>query len=808
MMLLAATEARTEIRMEWLHAPEAWVTMLLIIPGILLAVAWIYRDEGGSLNPWKRALLCLLRIACVIAIVLFLFEPTLTKETIQRENSYVLVLIDDSYSMGIKDRYSDPAFRSRLEGVLGRPFGETTTRLDLVKGLLQNSQIKFLERLRKKGNVRLVACSEGVRRLADFPRIEDDGEPPPLVDLDSLELRGKVTRIGDSIYEAVNDLRGETISAVVLFSDGRDNGGVLRPEEAAIRLAKRGFPIHAVGVGNAEEPKDLRVFGLDIAEVVLEGDLVPVDFNIISDGFEGTDVRARLLARERSAASARFRPVRSPTVVKLKGNGEVQPVRMEFRPRRAGKFIYRVEVEYLEGELFAENNVEEKAVTVLSQKIKVLYVEYPPRWEYRYLTWGITRDPTMEAHVLLLSSDPKFIQESSSGVTPVAYFPLRKEELFSYHVVIIGDVREDTFTQEQKEWLVEFVEQVGGGVIFVAGPWYMPQRYQGDPLERLFPVELEDSGPDIMDDGYYAKVFHLLLTPEGKEHPVMQLVGNPDDNRKLWQKGHYSSLPGFYWYARAKGLKRGGVALAVHEEDKNLKLQPRPIFAYQQLGRGRTFISLVDSTWRWRRMVGNAWFYRFWGQVIRFTSIGRLLGKTPRFTLSTDQREYTLGGQVRIQARVLDREFKPTREEEVKIFLQREGARDNERREVIAGQIAARPEYYEATIEANELGSHRVWLEDREREVASFGYRVVVPQLESAEPQMDRPRLQQIAALSKGNYYELDEAARIPDNVDLYVRPIPISSESTPLWDSTWFLLLFVAIITLEWILRKVFRLL
>ena len=68
-------------------------------------------------------------------------------------------------------------------------------------------------------------------------------------------------------------------------------------------------------------------------------------------------------------------------------------------------------------------------------------------------------------------------------------------------------------------------------------------------------------------------------------------------------------------------------------------------------------MSLVDSTWRWRRLVGNRWFYRFWGQVIRFTSFGRLLGKTPRFALHTDQREYTLGSTIRITAKVLDREF-------------------------------------------------------------------------------------------------------------------------------------------------------
>lgn len=791
--------------MEWLHAPELWVIFLLIVPAVVGITFWLYRGETGTLNMPKRVLLTFLRASAVMAIALFLFEPILTKERVQRQNSYILVLIDDSFSMQIQDRYSDPAFRDELGGVLRTPFTDTTTRLDVVTGLLANPDIDFIHRLRLKGNVRVVTCSDGVRSIADLQRLEE-GEIDDTPDF-SVELRGKVTRIGDSLYEAVNDLRSETISAVVLFTDGRDNGGVLRPEEAAKQLRKRATPVYTVGVGNWEEPKDLRVFGLEVAEVVLEGDLVPVDINVVSEGFgdRQVDVDVELLDQ---AAPGRWKRVAQRTI-RLAGGEGPQPVRVEFRPKISGKFLVRVSVEELEGELFEDNNFEEKAITVISQKIRVLFIDSKPRYEYRYMNWGITRDPTMEAQVLLLSADNQYIQDSSNGVRSVSSFPKTREELFEYHVLVLGDLNPNALSQEQKEWIVEFVEEIGGGVIFIAGTWYMPHRFGGDTLETLFPVEIEDY--DITSDSSDRKdEFHLLITPEGKEHPVMQLVGDPEKNLQLWEQGRsrFQSLPGFYWYVPAKKLKRGGVALAVHEDDTS-RFGPRPIFSYQFQGRGRTFMSLVDSTWRWRRMVGNKWFYRFWGQVIRFTSVGRLLGKTPRFTLHSDEREYTLGETVRISAKVLDREFKPTKDPEVSIFIEREDDTGAEgRREIVASQIPARPAYYEATIEAKELGSHRVWIEERDQEVASHSYRVTVPQLERSEPQMDRPRLQQIAALSGGLYHEITEATKIPDVVQEYTKDIPIHSESTPLWDSPWLLLLFVAIITLEWVLRKVFRLL
>ncbi|MGE3163439.1 MAG: VWA domain-containing protein [Planctomycetota bacterium] len=804
-MLLALQEAVTEIQVDWLHAPAAWVITLVIVPAVVLFAFWVYQGERGNLSLGRRVVLGALRVLVVLGILAFLAEPILTKTRVQRENSFVLVVIDDSYSMGIVDRYSDEAFLSQYEQALGEPFDPTATRLQIVRKILTDEQVGLIDKIRRKANVRIVAGSEGLKQIVDLPRLEEGASGAGDLAALTLELRGKETRLGDSIYEAVNDLRGDMIAGVVLLSDGRDNGGVLRPEEVAARFQRREIPIHTVGVGNPDEPRDIRVFGLTLAEVVLKDDIVPVDFNIVSEGFEGRRVEVRL----KLVNTETGRPERGESdFVALRGNAEVQTVRMQFRPLREGKYRATVEVELLEGEIFEDNNRVEKLVTVLAQKIKVLYVDSSPRWEYRFLTWALVRDPTMEAQVLLTSADSEWIPDSTPGIPPVFEFPRTKEELFAYHLVIVGDVEPNALTPEQKEWLVEFVDDLGGGVVFIAGPWYLPQKYRGDTLEKLFPVELQELEPSFYENS--AKEFHVLLTPEGREHPVMQLDPDTERNVRMWQSSARAeeTLPGFYWYAKVKKLRRGGVALAVHEDDPALNYGNRPIFAYQYLGRGRTFVSLVDSTWRWRRFRGNTVFYRFWGQVFRFASAGRLLGKTQRFAVSTDQREYTLGQDVRVLVRALDREFKPMKEADRPVFLERVDPPLAERKEVVAVQVAARPEYYETVVPALELGEHKVWIEDREEDVASANYRVVVPQLEYAEPRMDRPRLRQIAERSGGSYHEVYEVGRLADRIESVERQIPISSEHRSLWDSWWLLVSIAALLTLEWVLRKVFRLL
>jgi hypothetical protein len=828
--LLQGGETETREFLDWGYLPQAWVIFLVIIPLVIAFACFIYKREPLHANPRVWFFMATMRVLLILAVLLFLAQPVMRKVTFETQDPHVVVLIDDSLSAQIVDKYADREAPLQIAEVLGiSPEAvERISRYDLVKRLLGDKDGGLIDQLREKVELTIFNFAGSVRRVGSVARKgreadEDfDFELPGTTEFKG-DARVKETRIGDGVLEALASLsdntvdrRDHSIMGVLLFTDGQSNAGALQPEEMAIKLKQRGIPLLAVGVGNSQAPKNIRVVSLDVSDVVLMGDRVPFDATILSDGFEGERVQVDLLFDDEVVASE---------FLNLGADGEKKLLRLEHRPRNPGDFQVSVQVEVLGGELFDEDNFHSRSIKVLDQKIKVLFLEGPPRWEYRYLMWALVRDPTMETNVFLLSADPEFRQESSEGIAPLRRFPTTEDELFQYHVIIIGDVRfndpslppERRIGDPQMELIQKFVSEAGGGVVFLAGEGANPHRYVNTPLYPLLPVEIPEGVPDY--DRTYGTPFYVKLTGPGREHPIMRIGADLDETSRLLEfedgvddsQDLENQLPGFYWFAPVKKVKLGGVALAVHETAPRSIYGPPVIFAIQNYGKGRTFFSAVDETWRWRAGVDNLYFYRFWGQVIRYVSTGRLLGKTPRYSLVTDKRVYTIGEKINVEAKVYDANMKPLTDPDISVFHSVKGHEGDlpEKIDLALNPIKG-PGAYDGALVAGQLGSHDLWIGTEGDQQAFRTFAVEVPPLEFRNPRMDRERLIKVARNAEGKYYELYE---VTDAVEFLLgaarpRQIPIEESRDDLWDEAWVLLAFTLLIAAEWICRKVFRLL
>ncbi len=832
LLLQAAGAESTEI--SWLNPIPAWIWFLGIIPAVVGFALFIYRRErpaasdSAALSGGVRAgyaVLIALRVLAILLIAALLAQPVLRRTKYQDVDSSVIVLADDSLSMDIADKYSNRELLQQLADFLRSSPDtiESTQRYDLVRRLLRDSETGLLEKLREKSRVSVYSFGGGIRRQSEIPRRKEGDAPLTEAMRDALpdysqsrgDERVRETRISDALLDVVSSERArgrsgptgadQRVSGILLFSDGQQTPGARPIEDVARRLGQQRIPVFAVGIGNPDEPKDIRIVSLDVSEVVLAGDLVPFDVAVAADGFKGESVRVELKF-DGAVVAAKD--------IVLEGEGRRQSVRLEFRPPKPGEVTASVEVEKRPGELFVENNVVSKVIRVLDQKIRVLYAEGLPRWEYRFLMHALTRDPTMQTQVFLFSADPNFIQESAPGVPPLKEFPRSREELFAYHVVILGDVDAAKLGSERISLLKEFIYEAGGGVIFIAGETANPWSYLHTELNGVLPVEINERA-GLAGEGLTPKTvpFNVELTQAGREHTLMRLDNDPERNLKLWENRDgrpLDHLPGFLSFQETGKAKKGAVVLARHPTRVNpVEQKGLVVFAYMSYGKGRTFFSAVDDTWRWRAGVDNQYLYRFWGQAIRFASTGRLLGKTPRYSITTEKASYSVGEAVELECRVFDANMKPSTERTLTVYhaAQSADARAPEPVELELDPIQGQG-VYRGSLVANRLGAHEVWIGSETERFAFRSFEVTVPALELKDPRRNTALLQDLARLSGGAYLEIQDIGKAVDKLGGEARSRLGEVSDDPLWDDAWLVGAFTAILAIEWILRKLLNLL
>ena len=216
---------------------------------------------------------------------------------------------------------------------------------------------------------------------------------------------------------------------------------------------------------------------------------------------------------------------------------------------------YIVEVEPQDRERRADNNRLVRTIHVRKEKLKVLFVEGYPRYEYRYLKNFLEREETVDLGVVLLSADPEY---SEQDLFALPTFPASKDDLFQYDVVILGDADPSFLSASQMANLREFVTEKGGGMLFVAGEEFNPLAYKGTPLEPLLPIQLAEArNPTAVGNAVAA--FRPRLTPEGRASPIFRFGDDEATSIRVWE-----NLPELFWFLEAPRKQPAAFVLAEH----------------------------------------------------------------------------------------------------------------------------------------------------------------------------------------------------------------------------------------------------
>jgi hypothetical protein len=811
----------------WQHMPAAWVLFLLIIPAIIFVIGVIYRRERQDVGIGSKVVLTVLRSCLLLLTLLLLMGPVLTVETIKKRKAFIIVLLDESRSMQKNDLLQTDKEReaiSKVTLVTNETELRQLTRADVVKKVLENSKLKILEELENKLNVAYFTFSSTATARENKEKLLEEYKKDSCI--------GTETAIGDAIKTALNSLRGQYVAGVVVFSDGKNNAG-MATKEIASQLKQRYLPIYTVAAGIPHTPKDIALLELEAREAVLANDFFKVEFKVSSFGYEGETVTANLYAypiKEKDKEPGQDpkeldrlieeSKKEADVPIALSGNSVKQKdLSLSYQPKVPGEYLLIIRIDPRPEENTAHNNYLTHRLRVADDKIKVLYVEHPPRFEYRYLKNSLVRDPKILAHCILTSADPDFSQEHTRSEDPLFREPLKEfprelKALLEYDVVIFGDIDPGKLGPDAGKHLETFVSEFGGGIIFISGAMNNPRTLANSPLANLLPVVADENRDLYEHEKVYSQTFGYQLTPDGKTSPITnfkEFKGDKDKNLEHWEAraNPKYGLPGIRWFTRIKKLKAGASPLVEIVGLPGESNRP-PLFVTQHVGRGRVFWSATDETWLWRYVAGDyPWFYPFWQQAMYWTREGKLLGAR-RYRVAVDKERYTRGEKVLVYANAFDEKFEPKTDASIEVFVDPPAGRAGlERIKVLLLKDKTRDGYYEGQYHPDDTGLYRIWAgEEDESTRATAKFTVFIPDREDDEPILDVATLKELAAESAGGkFFPVDEVGRLNEEIqknDVMLR----ETKEDDLWDSPLVFLVFAAIITLEWILRKIFRML
>ncbi|MCP5156100.1 MAG: hypothetical protein H6983_18155 [Ectothiorhodospiraceae bacterium] len=585
-----ALYARGVIELGW-----GWGTWLAATLVVAVGLGWWLRGLGRRRRD--RVVIGLLRAGLVALVLLALARPVLVVPSPRAVQGQVVVLLDDSRSMGIAD--VDGAPRARL----------VTEQLAPGAGAVARA-------LEARFDTRYVRYAVDAVPMDDATELRFDGPGSDLA----------------VALERARTLVGAAPAAVVVVGDG-GHDGTGRIDDAVLALRAAGVAVYTVGVGAERHALDLELAAVHLPRSVLVEDTVEALVTVRHRGLAGRS--ARLVVEDGGVLLAE-------QALTLPPGSETASASVRLEPDEPGphRLVFRVEA--VDGEVVAENNAMVMPLDVRADRLDVLHLEGEPRFEVKFARRAVAEDPVLRLVSLVRTAENKLYRLGVDAPEELAEgFPTTAPDLFRYHAVVLGSVEAAYLTDGQHRLLADFVSRRGGGLLLLGGRFALGEGgWARSPVADLLPVSLGTRDPD------FAELVHVLPTIEGVDHPVVRAV-----DPAAWPR-----LPPLSVANPVRGVKPGATILLAGEGAGG---RSSPVLTWQRYGRGTVGVLPVRNLWRWQMHAEvpaeDLTHERLWRELLR--ELARPAASPIR--LRATPEEPVPGRAVTVEAAVVDAEFRP-----------------------------------------------------------------------------------------------------------------------------------------------------
>jgi len=768
------------------HPDVLIVGFTLLVPlGIFIYIR--QKRNLPSTRPFLRATLAATRVIVLALMIIVLAGPYAKLELKNEKKPIVAVLIDQSQSMYLDAGPFAEADARRLAIAAGyrtsdgpldsemrREF-DRKARLKLLQEVLIAQQPALFEPIRNKFELRFVGFGRNQEVLSIDPAAIKFPDLPP--------SGGSGTYIGSAIAQVMEEAAGRPVAGIIILSDGENTGG-RSPVELAQVCGAAGTPIFVVPVGTANRLKDVAIIDVSTSGQVAAGDTAKVSVTVESQGYDQRTIKVLL----RDSGDSKILDTKE---LILRGT-EQQQVELTFKPDTAGARYLTVEIAPQADEDLKNNNADIGFLRVTDAKLKVLYIEGLPRWDYRFLKNAMMRDTGLAGR---LGKSPEIVLEAEWRRLPesqqlnVKELPRTLDELSAYHTVILGDVSPKLLSPAFLELLDKAVREKGVGLLIQGGPQHLPHDFDENLLE-LLPVQINTKARGLFANP--AKPFRFELTPDGMLHETMRLHDDVGRNQNTWNQ----MLP-YQWCIAATRPMPAASVVAWNPNIQN-NYGKLPLISYHQAGEGRVMLVGTDSTWLWRKNVADRFFYKFWGQSIRFVARRDDAGKKKSWIEVQPVRAQP-GEEARIELMAYTGDGTPISQPSLAIQVTGPGVKTTL---TLTADPNTKGRYAGAYPVPREGEFKFTFLGSGSTEPAEARIRALPAPEEYRYPNVNRMAMQLIATTSGGKLVELTELPTIVGQLKGEVKKSQLRREAT-IWDNWLLLTILVVVYSIDVGLRR-----
>ena len=627
-------------------------------------------------------------------------------------------------------------------------------RLDAAKEFLFGSG-DVLDGVRKRFRVNLYAFGDAAKPVK---REKDLGEP------------ADVTNLGD-VLDTIEKLSAAGgLDGAVIISDGADTAG----EPGELLARDLSVPVHCVGVGEkgaaSGTAPDVAIADVLAKRTMFAGTRTTINFTVAKRNVPRGNVRV--------VATDGTTPI-GETTVELSGAEGTERFSMEITPRETGPRRFALTVTKLDDERIVANNARAFSAAVKDPDLKVLYFEGRPRWEFKYLRRTLEETPDLQLASIVRTATESFYVQGDVDVDLSHGLPDELATLNTFNVIVLGSGGTEVLDAADVANLAAYVE--GGKGLIVLGTEDVAS-FEDTPLEKVLPLHVEK--------GRNPERFELTITPEGRRHPIFAGVVD-----KLDADPALRTLQGRI----LTGRQRGGATVLATDGTEPVLAGQGPVIAVQNYGKGRCLLITADNTWRWfldlQQRGSESLYATFWLQAIRWAAEIAPGEKTKEFPVAawTDKDYYDPGDEVEVTLETEESLDK------IAAVLKRRGADLGPLQWTVRED---KPNTYTAVLQPADVDEYEIAV-TYGAETRSLQFAVGDPLAELMDTGLNENLLKQLAARSGGRYFDLTQGANLVEALRRPTRQALAARAEIGIWDTPWPFLVFIALCSAEWFIRR-----